>query len=170
MLKRSYRAAIITASDSAYAGVRVDESGAAIRSILEEEGYLVCDYCLLSDEKAEISGKLREWCGSGEIDLILTTGGTGLSPRDNVPEATLEVANRLVPGISEGIRAHSLAITKRAMLSRAVSVICENTLIINLPGSPKAVRESLEYALPVLEHALDVLKGNTGDCARHDND
>ena len=137
------RAAIITASDSGYRGEREDKSGPAIRDILEKEGYEVVAMELLPDDRAMLAGKMQEIADSGKADLILTTGGTGFSQRDVTPEATEEVIERRVPGIPEAMRAYSMTITKRAMLSRATAGIRGTTLIINLPGSPKAVRESL---------------------------
>ncbi|MDL2325102.1 MogA/MoaB family molybdenum cofactor biosynthesis protein [Ruminococcaceae bacterium OttesenSCG-928-A16] len=166
MLKHSYRVGVLTASDSSFAGTRPDASGPAICELMEKAGYTVAQKALLPDEAAQISAQLRGWSESGEIDLILTTGGTGLAPRDCMPEATLAVATRLVPGIAEAIRAYSLPITGRAMLSRAVAVICGRVLIINLPGSPKAVHEALGFVLPQLPHALDILNQNDGECAR----
>lgn len=163
-----YRVAILTASDKGSRGERVDESGPLIRQIVEQAGYQVGDYLILPDEQEQIADQLRRWSESGQIDLILTTGGTGFSPRDCMPEATLAVADRLVPGIAEAMRAYSMKITPRAMLSRATSVICRSTLIINLPGSPKAVGETLEYLLPSLVHGLDILTSRASECARKD--
>ena len=159
------RAAIITASDSGYRGEREDKSGPAIREILEKEGYEVVAMELLPDDRAMLAGKMQEIADSGNADLILTTGGTGFSQRDVTPEATEEVIERRVPGIPEAIRAYSMTITKRAMLSRATAGIRGTTLIINLPGSPKAVRESLEYINGALGHGLEILSGEATDCA-----
>ncbi len=159
------RAAIITASDSGYRGEREDKSGPAIREILEKEGYEVVAMELLPDDRAMLAGKMQEIADSGNADLILTTGGTGFSQRDVTPEATEEVIERRVPGIPEAIRAYSMTITKRAMLSRATAGIRGTTLIINLPGSPKAVRESLEYIIGALGHGLEILSGEATDCA-----
>ena len=159
------RAAIITLSDSGYRGEREDKSGPAIREILEKEGYEVVAMELLPDDRAMIAGKLQEIADSGSTDLILTTGGTGFSQRDVTPEATEEVIERRVPGIPEAMRAYSMTITKRAMLSRATAGIRRTTLIINLPGSPKAVRESLEYIIGALDHGLEILSGEATDCA-----
>lgn len=166
MLKNKYQVGVLTSSDKAAAGERLDKSGPAICELVAAEGYIVAKQAVLPDEQAEISSLLQSWSQSGEVNLILTTGGTGLSPRDCMPEATLAVATRVVPGIAEAIRAHSMQMTPRAMLSRAASVICGSTLIVNLPGSPKAVREALGFVLPQLEHALDTLCGNTAECAR----
>ena len=159
------RAAIITLSDSGYRGEREDKSGPVIREILEKEGYEITFTELLPDDRAMIAGKLQEIADSGSTDLILTTGGTGFSQRDVTPEATEEVIERRVPGIPEAMRAYSMTITKRAMLSRATAGIRGTTLIINLPGSPKAVRESLEYIIGALDHGLEILSGEAGDCA-----
>ena len=159
------RAAIITLSDSGYRGEREDKSGPVIREILEKEGYEITFTELLPDDRAMIAGKLQEIADSGSTDLILTTGGTGFSQRDVTPEATEEVIERRVPGIPEAMRAYSMTITKRAMLSRATAGIRRTTLIINLPGSPKAVRESLEYIIGALDHGLEILSGEASDCA-----
>ena len=160
------RVAIVTLSDKGAAGQRTDESGAVIREIAEQNGYEVVSYTLLPDEREQISAELRRLCDENVAELVLTTGGTGFSPRDCTPEATLDVAERLAPGIAEAMRYSSLNITKRAMLSRAVAVIRGGTLIVNLPGSPKAVRENLEYVIPALGHGLEILTGRAGECAR----
>lgn len=160
------RAAVITSSDSAYAGTREDLSGPAIVEILEKHGYQVVHTVLLPDDRERLAEEMRRIADGGEADLILTTGGTGFSPRDCMPEATMDVAERMVPGIPEAVRAYSMQITPRAMLSRAVACIRKSTLIINLPGSPKAVRESLEFLIPPLEHGLEILTGKASDCAR----
>jgi molybdopterin adenylyltransferase len=160
------RAAIITASDSGYRGEREDLSGPAIKEILEREGYEVISMDILPDDQVMLAGKMQEIADSEKAELILTTGGTGFSERDVIPEATEEVIERKVPGIPEAIRAYSMTITKRAMLSRATAGIRGKTLIINLPGSPKAVRESLEYIIDALAHGLEILSGEARDCAR----
>ena len=160
------RAAIITSSDSGYAGEREDRSGPVIREILEENGYEVVHTILLPDDRKMLSDEMARIADLGLADLVLTTGGTGFSPRDCMPEATADIAERMVPGIPEAMRAYSMTITPRAMLSRAVSAIRGQTLIINLPGSPKAVRESLEYIIPSLAHGLEILTGQASDCAR----
>lgn len=160
------RAAIITSSDKGYRGEREDLSGPAIREILEREGYQVVSMDILPDDREMLSGRMAEIADDGLADLILTTGGTGFSPRDVMPEATEDVIDRRVPGIPEAIRAYSMTITKRAMLSRAAAGIRRKTLIINLPGSPKAVRESLEFIIDTLEHGLEILTGEASDCAR----
>ncbi|MEY8352411.1 MogA/MoaB family molybdenum cofactor biosynthesis protein [Lachnospiraceae bacterium 54-53] len=161
-----YRAGIVTLSDKGAAGEREDLSGAVIKEMLEEAGFQVVSYRLLPDEKEDLKAELIRLSDELECDLVLTTGGTGFSPRDVTPEATLSVADRTAPGIAEAIRSNSMTVTKRAMLSRAVSVIRGFTLIINLPGSPKAVRESLEYIMDTLSHGLDILSGRGGECAR----
>ena len=160
------RVAIITSSDSGYRGEREDLSGPAIREILEREGYEVISMDILPDDQVMLAGKLQEIADSEKAELILTTGGTGFSERDVTPEATEEVIERKVPGIPEAIRAYSMTITKRAMLSRATAGIRGKTLIVNLPGSPKAVRESLEYIIDALAHGLEILSGEARDCAR----
>lgn len=160
------RAAIITASDSGYAGQREDLSGSAIREILEQNGYEVVRQILLPDDRKMLAEEMARIADKGEAELLLTTGGTGFSPRDCMPEATADVSERMVPGIPEAMRAYSMTITPRAMLSRAAAGIRRQTLIINLPGSPKAVRESLIYILPALGHGLEILTGRASDCAR----
>ncbi|MDR0623417.1 MAG: MogA/MoaB family molybdenum cofactor biosynthesis protein [Treponema sp.] len=160
------RVAIITASDKGFRGEREDKSGGVIREIAEKAGYRVERYTLLPDEQPLLEAEMKYAADQGLADLILTTGGTGFSPRDRTPEATLAVAERIAPGIAEAMRAYSLDITKRAMLSRGTAVIRGKTLIVNLPGSPKAVRENLEYIITELGHGLDILTGEDGDCAR----
>ena len=160
------RAAIITSSDSGYAGKREDVSGPVIAEMVREAGYEVVWQKVLPDDQAMLEEAMKEICDEGKADLLLTTGGTGFSPRDVMPEATLAVAERMVPGIPEAMRAYSMTITKRAMLSRASAGIRKKTLIINLPGSPKAVRESLEYIIDSLEHGIEILTGEASDCAR----
>lgn len=160
------RAAIITSSDSGYAGKRQDVSGSVIKELLEASGYEVVETAVLPDDFEMLRDALVELCDGGKADLVLTTGGTGFSQRDVMPEATTAAAERLVPGIPEAMRAYSMQFTKRAMLSRAASGIRKQTLIVNLPGSPKAVRECLEYILPELKHGLEILLGKTGECAR----
>jgi molybdopterin adenylyltransferase len=161
-----YRVGIITASDKGSVGERLDASGEKIRAIVEERGYEVGYYRILPDERELLQEAMRELCDENKVDLILTTGGTGFSLRDVTPEATAAVAERMVPGIPEAMRAYSMTITKRAMLSRGVAGIRKRTLIVNLPGSPKAVEESLTYIIDELRHGLEILKGDTGECAR----
>ncbi len=164
--KRPYQAAVITLSDKGSRGERHDESGPALAACLREAGYDVVETLLLADEAGPLQQHLRRLADQRQVDLILTTGGTGLSPRDITPEATLAVADKQVPGISEALRAASLAITPRAMLSRGVSVIRKKTLIINFPGSTKACREYWAIVADVLPHGLDILRGTGGDCGR----
>ena len=160
------QAAIITMSDSrSQSTEKADESGAVIKDILEANDYEVVHYELISDDLDGIKNSLIRVCDQN-ISLVLTTGGTGLSKRDNTPEATKAVIEKEVQGISEAMRYHSLQITPRAMLSRGVSGIRQNSLIINLPGSPKAVRENLEYIIPSLRHGLEILRGEASNCAR----
>jgi len=161
-----FRVGIITLSDKGYAGEREDLSGPTIARIMKENGYESSYYIVLPDEPEMLKKELIYLCDEEKVDLILTTGGTGFSPRDCTPEATFEVGERQVPGIAEAIRAYSMTITKRAMLSRGVSVIRKKTLIINLPGSPKAVEEVLSYILAELDHGLRILKGTASECAR----
>ncbi|MCR5215530.1 MAG: MogA/MoaB family molybdenum cofactor biosynthesis protein [Lachnospiraceae bacterium] len=161
-----FLAGIITASDKGSRGEREDLSGPAIAEMIEAQGYDVVSYKVLSDDEDGLYEEMVRLSDEVGVDVIFTTGGTGLSPRDNMPEATLRAATKQVPGISEAIRAYSLSITPRAMLSRAVSVMRNRTLIINLPGSPKAVKESLEYALPSLAHGIKIMRGEDGECAR----
>lgn len=160
------KAAIITSSDSAYAGEREDLSGPVIKEILEGAGYEVVSMTLLPDDRPMLSREMIRICDGEIAQLLITTGGTGFSPRDCMPEATKDVIDREVPGIPEAMRAYSMTITPRAMLSRAAAGIRKQTLIINLPGSPKAVRESLEYILPALDHGLEILTGKAGNCGR----
>lgn len=165
--KRPYQAAVLTLSDKGSQGLREDKSGPAIVNRLHKVGYEVCETLLLPDDKAQLQTQLIRLADQRQLDLILTTGGTGFAVRDVTPEATLAVADKNVPGIAEYLRAKSLEVTPRAMLSRAVSVIRGKTLIINLPGSPKACEECLDFILAVLPHGLNLLRGEDGECARH---
>lgn len=160
------RVAIITSSDSGYAGLREDISGPVIREIVTKEGYEVVCEILLPDEKEQLKEAMRKIADENQADLILTTGGTGFSMRDCMPEATMEVTERMVPGIPEAMRSYSAQFTKRAMLSRAAAGIRKQTLIVNLPGSPKAVRECLEFIISELTHGVEILVGSARDCAR----
>nr|WP_297173769.1 MOSC domain-containing protein [uncultured Agathobaculum sp.] len=161
-----FQAAVITLSDRCAAGERTDKSGPAVAKRLAGAGYAIVERLLLPDERALLEQNLIRLCDQRQLDLILTSGGTGFAPRDITPEATRAIAERDVPGIAEAIRAASLAITPRAMLSRAASVIRGKTLIINLPGSPKACMESMDVFLEQLPHALELLRGTPQDCGR----
>ena len=162
-----YQVGVLTLSDKGAAGERKDLSGPAIKEILENyENFIISKALILPDEKDKIVEEMIQMCDKEDIDLILTTGGTGFSQRDVTPEATLEAIERKVPGIPEAMRYFSLQITPRAMLSRAEAGIRGKTLIVNMPGSPKAVKEVLEYILPSVEHGLDILQGKTSECAR----
>ncbi len=164
--KLPWQAAVITLSDKGAIGEREDKSGPAIADRLRENGYEVIEQFLISDDPKLLKHHLIRLCDQRRPDLILTTGGTGFSVRDTAPEATLAVAERNAPGIAEAIRAASLKITKHAMLSRAVSVIRGKTLIINLPGSPKACMESMDVFMDAIPHAMGLLRGDVQDCAR----
>lgn len=161
-----YKVGVLTLSDKGALGEREDLSGPAIREMLPVSDFLVTEYEILPDDQALIEAMLKKMADENGCNLIFTTGGTGFSKRDVTPEATLNVATRNVPGIAEAIRAESMKYTKRAMLSRAVSVIRNETLIINLPGSPKAVKESLAIVLDSVKHGMDILTGRDGECAR----
>lgn len=162
-----YKVAIVTMSDKGSLGQRVDESGPVIARMMEEWGEAdIVAETLIPDDFEIIKKTLVSLCDDTKVDLILTTGGTGLSPRDITPEATLAVSDRNVPGIAEYMRAKSFEITPKAMLSRAVSVMRGQTLIINLPGSPKAVRENLGFILPALGHGLEIMTGRVGECGK----
>lgn len=161
-----YTAAIVCLSDKGSTGEREDTSTGVIEEILLKNRFEISEKVLISDEYIGIVETLERLCESEKINLILTTGGTGFSFRDNTPEATKRVIQKEVPGISEAIRAYSMTITKRAMLSRGVSGIKGKTLIINLPGSPKAVRESLEYIIDTITHGIDLIIKGSQDCAR----
>ncbi|MCD8139398.1 MAG: MOSC domain-containing protein [Planctomycetaceae bacterium] len=160
-----YRAAVITASDKGSRGERDDASGPALQRMLEGAGYRVVRREIVPDDHLILAETMRTLCDNGEADLILTTGGTGFSPRDCTPEATLDIAERLAPGLAEAMRLRSLEKTDRAMLSRGVAAIRGGTLIINLPGSPRGATENLAVVMPVLGHALDILTGRDGECA-----
>jgi molybdenum cofactor synthesis domain-containing protein len=157
------RVGIITVSDRSSRGEREDRSGPEIRRWAQEKGYPVSDECIVPDEIEAIGSKIEQYSDAG-VELILTTGGTGFAPRDVTPEATLKVIERSAPGFAEAMRQKSLGITPHAMLSRAVSGIRGMSLIINLPGSPKAVRENLMAIERSIPHAIELLKGEVGDC------
>ncbi|HLE81422.1 MAG TPA: MogA/MoaB family molybdenum cofactor biosynthesis protein [Dehalococcoidia bacterium] len=154
----TYTVGVLTISDKGFQGQREDLSGPAIRRLVEQGGGQVARYLVLPDEHAEIARTLATWADEGVLDVVLTTGGTGLSPRDVTPEATKEVIRQEVPGIAEALRSESLKKTPMAMLSRGIAGVRGRTLIVNLPGSPKAVAECLEVLLPVLSHAVETLR------------
>lgn len=159
------KVAIITVSTSGYNGQRTDKSGPAAKEILEEAGYEVKVMKILPDDRAILRTVMQRLADGRIVDLIVTTGGTGFAKDDITPEATLDVTERQVPGIPEAMRAYSMNFTKRAMLSRAVAGIRKETLIVNLPGSPKAVEECLDFILPEVTHGLEILKGIAKECA-----
>ena len=163
---RAYTAAWITLSDKGAAGEREDKSGPLIGEILTEVGYNVAEGILIPDEPNQLKTQLIRLADQRQVNVILTTGGTGMSPRDLTPEATAEVCDRMTPGIAEAIRAYSMTKTPKAMLSRGTAGMRGKTLIINLPGSPKAVRECLEYILGPLEHGLAIMMERDSECAR----
>lgn len=163
---RPFTAAVITLSDKGAAGEREDKSGPKIVEMIKEAGYDVKETLLLPDGKPALEKQLIRLADQRQINVIFTTGGTGFAERDVTPEATIAVCDRMANGIADAIRNYSMTITPRAMFSRAVSGIRKRTLIINLPGSPKAVQEALEFLLPHLDHGIGILRGSEGECAR----
>ena len=161
-----FQAAVLTVSDRSFRGERPDEGGPLVAGLLEGAGFSVVKTAVVPDEQGQIEDTLREISDSGMVQLLVTTGGTGFSPRDVTPEATLAVCQRMAPGIPEAMRYASMQVTSRAMLSRAQAGIRGGTLIVNLPGSPKAARENLEAVLPALSHGLEMLSGRPADCAK----
>lgn len=159
------RAGILTISDKGSRGERKDESGHAAEQILVKEGYLIAEKKIVPDDRGQISETLKKWVDMAGLSLILTSGGTGLSPSDVTPQAMLDVIDFEVPGISEAMRAESLKKTPHAMLSRAIAGVRGKCLIINLPGSPRGVKENLEVVLPALKHGISKLMGDPSDCA-----
>ncbi|MGI6765199.1 MAG: MogA/MoaB family molybdenum cofactor biosynthesis protein [Anaerovoracaceae bacterium] len=166
MKQHIFTAGILTISDKGAAGEREDASGEVIKELLQEAGYQIERYHIVPDEREAIEKELLHMSDHMGLNLILTTGGTGFGPRDITPEVTKSVIDREAPGISEAMRINSLSITPKGMLSRGVSGIRGRALIVNLPGSPKAVRESLEYILSPLKHGLEILLGRASECAR----
>ena len=164
--KRAFTAAWITLSDKGAAGEREDKSGPLIGEMLTEAGYNVVEGLLIPDEPEMLKRQLIRLADQRQVNVIFTTGGTGFSLRDRTPETTIEVCDRMTPGIAEAVRAYSMTKTPTAMLSRAAAGMRNRTLIINLPGSPKAVRECLEFLMHPLEHGIEIMLGRTGDCAR----
>jgi molybdopterin adenylyltransferase len=160
-----FRAAVVTVSDKGAAGLREDASGPVLRGLLEDAGASVGEPTVVPDEQERIEQQLRGLADGGDVDLVVTTGGTGLALRDRTPEATLAVVDRLAPGFAEAMRAASLEITPHAMLSRAVAGVRGRTLIINLSGSPKACREQFAVIAPALPHAIETLTGRAYECA-----
>jgi len=158
------RAAILTISDRGFRGEREDKSGPAVQKILDNAGFSVAYFEVLPDDQRLIEEQLRHLADQSRFDLVVTTGGTGVSPEDLTPDATLAVIDRQVPGMAEVMRAASLAKTPHAMLSRAVAGIRGETLIINLPGSVKGAKENLEVVLPALQHALEKIQGDPSEC------
>lgn len=165
------RVGVLTVSDRSAAGEREDVGGPAVARAVEEgmPGAIVVERAIVPDERPAIASVLRSWADGSGLDLILTTGGTGFSPRDVTPEATLDVIERLTPGLAEAMRGDSLRVTPHAMLSRAVAGIRGRTLIVNLPGSPKGAVENLRTILPVLPHAVELLRGDPGSERHHES-
>jgi len=161
-----YQAAVLTVSDRSFRGERPDAGGPLVAELLRTAGYEVAKTAIVPDEQPEIEAALKAIADAGDVHLLVTTGGTGFAPRDVTPEATLAVCDRMTPGIPEAMRYASMQVTSRAMLSRAQAGIRRGTLIINLPGSPKAARENLEAVLPALSHGLEMLSGRPADCAK----
>ena len=161
-----YRAAVITVSDRSFRGERPDAGGPLVAELLKAAGYEIVHTAIVPDEQAEIEAALCHVADCGLAELLVTTGGTGFAPRDITPEATLAVCDRLTPGIPEAMRYASMQVTNRAMLSRAQAGIRKGTLILNLPGSPKAAKENLEAVLPAVSHGLEMLSGRPADCAK----
>lgn len=163
-----YRVAVLTVSDRSFRGERPDTGGPLVVEILRNAGYQVVHTEIVPDEQPLIETALCQVADMGNAELLVTTGGTGFAPRDVTPEATIAVCERLTPGIPEAMRYASMQVTNRAMLSRAQAGIRKGTLIINLPGSPKAAKENLEAVLPAISHGLEMLAGKPADCAEKD--
>jgi len=161
------KVSVLTVSDRSSRGEREDKSGPLLNNLVHAQGWELVNYQIVSDQQSEIEDVLRDWADGGDVNLILTTGGTGFSPRDQVPEATMNVVHRVAPGIAEAMRSASLKITPHAMLSRAVAGIRGHTLIVNLPGSPKAAKENFEIILPALPHAVQLITNDPEAEAGH---
>ncbi len=168
-MDRVLRAGIITVSDRAARGEREDASGPALRALLEREGIAVEAVRVLPDDRGQIAAEILCMADELELDLVLTTGGTGVGPRDVTPEATADVLERALPGIAETMRARSLEVTPRAMLSRAAAGVRARSLVVNLPGSPRGACECLGFVLPVMRHAVELIRGEVADCATPEN-
>ncbi|MBO54764.1 MAG: molybdenum cofactor biosynthesis protein [Dehalococcoidia bacterium] len=153
-----YRLAIMTVSSSGYTGDRIDTGSQAISEVLSEPDYAVVEYCIVDDDKEMISEQMTIWADRSDIDILVSTGGTGLGPRDVTPEACLSIIDKEVPGLAESMRSETLKFTPMSMLSRSVAGIRGSTLILTLPGSPKAVKQTLEVVKPVLPHAIELLR------------
>lgn len=164
------KTAILTISDKGSEGQRIDKTGQVLREYLEKNKYIVHYYKIIPDEVVDIKKELIYICDELNIPLVITNGGTGFSKRDVTPEATLQVIEKYVPGIGEFMRMKSMEITPRAMLSRGIAGIRKNSLIINLPGSPRGAKENIEFILPSLDHGLKILSGETSECARSEVD
>ncbi|MDL1956067.1 MAG: MogA/MoaB family molybdenum cofactor biosynthesis protein [Candidatus Desulfofervidus auxilii] len=159
-----YKVGVLTISDKGSKGEREDKSGKLLQEILKKSGFEIKAYTIVPDEEIAIIEKLKEWTDKKQLDLILTTGGTGLTPRDVTPEATQKIIEKIIPGIEEALRIEGMKKTPFSILSRGIAGIRKKTLIINLPGSPKAVQESMEIILPILFHAIDKIKGDLKEC------
>jgi len=164
-MEQTFRAGVLTISDKGSQGLRKDESGKAAARILETEGFLIVKQDIIPDDRQIIADTLADWADSGESTLIVTSGGTGLSPTDVTPQAMERIIDFQVPGMAEAMRAESLKKTPHAMISRAIVGVRKSCLIINLPGSPGGVKDNLAVLLPALKHALSKLGGDTSDCA-----
>jgi molybdopterin adenylyltransferase len=161
------RISILTVSDRSSRGERLDLSGPLLRQLLESQGWLVVATDVIPDDLGQISARLREWCDADRADVVLTTGGTGVAPRDFTPQATREIIEKEVPGLSEAMRAAGFPRNPHAMLSRGIAGVRGRTLVVNLPGSPQGAREGLEVILPALPHAVELIRGMPGVDARH---